>query len=258
MLRGVDHLVILVSELESAIASYREQGFTVVPGGHHPTKTHNALIGFADGSYLELLAFYEPNPQSKWWPRLAQGGGLIAVCMQTDDLRGEIAAFRRAGIGMTDPMPLSRTRPDGYHLKWVLSLHEGDQRDVVPFLIEDETPRDERVPKEREHSNQVTGIGTVTFAVQDVQEARRWYSQALGRDGRGIDVEDLGAGGVRFTVGGHDLDFVAPKRPMGKLHEWLQARGPSPFSVVLKTKSGSLVHPVITPTKPPENLRSAR
>lgn len=249
MLHGIDHLVILVAELEAAIESYREQGFTVVPGGRHPTRTHNALIGLADGSYLELLAFYEPNPQSKWWPKLAQGGGLIAACMQTDDLRGEIAAFREAGVAMGDPMPLSRVRPDGYHLKWVLSVHNGQHPDVVPFLIEDETPRDERVPKERQHRNSATGIGTVTFAVDDLPSVRRWYGAVLRNDGEQIEREDLNASGVRFVVGPHRLDFVTPKGSLGPVQDWLRARGPSPFSLTLKTASGKIIEPAMAATR---------
>lgn len=248
MLAGIDHLVILVSDLEVAITSYREQGFTVVPGGRHPNGTHNALIGLADGSYLELLAFHEPRPESKWWSKLAQGGGLIAVCMQTDNLRGEIAAFRKAGVGMSDPMPLSRVRPDGYHLKWVLSVHDGADPDVVPFLIEDETPRGERVPKDRHHRNQASGIGTVTFAVDDLAAIRRWYGGVLGHEGQGIERQELDASGVRFSIGAHALDFVTPKRASGLLQAWLKARGPAPFSVTLTKEPDGTLQPVIAAT----------
>ena len=52
-LQAIDHLVIMVRDLGAAIRDYSELGFTVVPGGSHPTGTHNALIAFADGSYLE-------------------------------------------------------------------------------------------------------------------------------------------------------------------------------------------------------------
>ncbi|MFW6075058.1 MAG: VOC family protein, partial [Chloroflexota bacterium] len=36
MIQGIDHLVILVDELERAIQDYTSLGFTVVPGGKHP------------------------------------------------------------------------------------------------------------------------------------------------------------------------------------------------------------------------------
>lgn len=52
MFTGIDHVVIAVADLEGAIASYAQAGFTVVRGGRHNIGTHNALIAFADGSYL--------------------------------------------------------------------------------------------------------------------------------------------------------------------------------------------------------------
>lgn len=53
----IDHVVIAVSDLARAVADYRALGFTVLEGGVHASDaTHNALIGFADGTYLELLA----------------------------------------------------------------------------------------------------------------------------------------------------------------------------------------------------------
>lgn len=238
MLTGIDHVVILVADLQSAIRSYQEQGYTVVRGGRHPTGTHNALIGLADGSYLELLAFYEPRPTSKWWPKLCQGGGFITACMRTDDLRGEITRFRSAGIHMSDPLPLSRVRPDGYHIKWVLSLPQCEHPDVVPFLIEDETPREERVPQEHTHSNAVTGIGTAAFAVRNPTSLRSAYAMVLGTDGEEIHNDTLNAIGVRFVVGLQRIEFLAPKSGDGPIEEWLRARGPAPISLTLTSASG--------------------
>ncbi len=47
MFQSIDHFVVVVSDLESAIASYTLAGFTVVRGGKHNIGTHNALIAFA-------------------------------------------------------------------------------------------------------------------------------------------------------------------------------------------------------------------
>ena len=63
MLTGIDHIVIIISDLATAVKSYEEPGFTVALGGRHPVGTHNALIPLADGSYIELIAFYRANPE---------------------------------------------------------------------------------------------------------------------------------------------------------------------------------------------------
>jgi len=243
MLKGIDHLVVVVPELEAAVASYRGLDFTVVPGGRHPIGTHNALIAFADGSYLELIAFFEPNAQHRWYQRLQLGGGLIDFCLQTDDLAGDAAAFRAAGVALADPRPLSRVRPDGYKLSWVLSIPDA-HAGVAPFLIEDETPRDERVPRATTHANGVKGIQLVTVAVSDVAAVRGWYERVPGAKVMAVDRPDLKAAGVRVTIGPHALDFVAPRGPESALSGWLAARGPSPYSASLAASSPKGLLPV--------------
>jgi catechol 2,3-dioxygenase-like lactoylglutathione lyase family enzyme len=239
MLTGIDHIVIVVRDLAAATKHYEQLGFTGVPGGRHPVGTHNALVAFPDGSYLELIAFYEPNAQHKWWQPLQRGGGLVDFCMQTDDLRGDTAAFRRAGVEIDDPSPLSRMRPDGYHLKWVLAIPRGLHRGVAPFLIEDETPRGERIPRQTRHDNGVTGIATVTVAVSDLPTVRGWYAAVLGQAGRAVARDDLEAAGAGFTIGPHTLEFVTPRTPTSPLRGWLGARGPAPYAATLTTVSAT-------------------
>jgi catechol 2,3-dioxygenase-like lactoylglutathione lyase family enzyme len=241
MLQGIDHIVIAVLDLDAAKTSYAALGFTVVEGGRHPVGTHNALIAFADGSYIELIAFYEANPSHRWWGPLQKGGGLVDFCMQTNDLPGDTAAFRRAGVAIDDPAPLSRVRPDGYQLNWVLSIPRTGHRGVAPFLIQDETPREERIPRQQTHANGVTGIGTVTVAVEDVASVRRWYAEVLGRPGREIERLELDGVGVRFEIAPHVLEFVAPKGTgAASLTAWLRRRGPSPYAATLRTTGREL------------------
>ncbi|MBI4609661.1 MAG: VOC family protein [Candidatus Rokubacteria bacterium] len=238
MLLGIDHIVVVVPDLEAAVRSYASLGFTVVPGGRHPIGTHNALIAFADGSYLELIAFYEANAEHRWWAPLQKGGGLVDFCMRTDDLRGDTAAFRQAGANIEDPKPLTRVRPDGYKLSWVLSIPHGPHRGVAPFLIEDETPREERVPRESVHPNRVTGIGTVTVAVDNVATVRGWYAAILRADGREVERAEVDAAGERFVIGPHVFDFVAPRGPGSPVARWISTRGSSPYAATLTTTSG--------------------
>src|SRR3972149_6547866 len=96
MLTAIDHLIIAVPDLEAAVKSYQGLGFAVMPGGRHTgIGTYNALIAFQDTAYLELIAFYEPRPDHRWWAPLQQGGGLVDFCLQTDDLAGDAAALPR-------------------------------------------------------------------------------------------------------------------------------------------------------------------
>ena len=80
MFQGIDHLVIAVNDLDQAANDYRQLGFTVVPGGKHPVGSHNALVAFEDGSYLEIIAFYREALDHRWWDAITKGrtaGGLL-------------------------------------------------------------------------------------------------------------------------------------------------------------------------------------
>jgi catechol 2,3-dioxygenase-like lactoylglutathione lyase family enzyme len=233
-LQAVDHVVIMVADLDAAIRDYAELGFTVIPGGSHPTGTHNALIAFADGAYVELIAFERNSPQHRWWEAAQKGGGLIDFYMQTDDLTGDREAFRKAGVEM-QIAPGERVRPDGYQVRWTLAQPVPPRAFVAPFLIEDTTPREERVPREHRHRNGVTGIAAITMAVEDLTEPRRWWSAVLRQDGEPLRREDLFARGVGFMAGPHALEFLAPEQASSPLSAWLKTRGASPWSVTLKT-----------------------
>ncbi len=237
MLTGIDHIVIVLRDLDAAVKSYEQLGFTVVPGGRHPVGTHNALISLADGAYIELIAFYEGNPDHRWWAPLQRGGGLVDFCMQTDDLKDDTTGLRSAGVKIDDPRPLTRTRPDGYQLKWVLSIPREGHRGVAPFLIQDETPREERIPREMTHKNGATGIGTVIVAVDNLPAVRHWYRSVLGYDGHPVEWDDLKGSGIRFKIGPHFLDFITPTRQHSPVAAWLKARGPSPYAATLRTAS---------------------
>jgi catechol 2,3-dioxygenase-like lactoylglutathione lyase family enzyme len=233
MLKGIDHIVIVVNDLEQAAKDYEQLGFTVVPGGKHPVGSHNVLISLADGSYIEIIAFYRDAPDHRWWQPLKKGERLVDFCMQTDDLRGDTAKLRAAGVAINDPVPWSRTRPDGYELKWLLSLAQGSHRGVAPFLIQDVTPREERIPQVFDHKNGAVGIDAVTVAVAELPELQRWYDNALDEAGAVVVDQALQARGMRYRIGPHKLDFLAPLGPESPLAEWLQKFGPSPYSATL-------------------------
>ncbi len=238
MLKGIDHIVVVVPDLESAISGYEGLGFTVVRGGKHPIGSHNALVALADGAYLELIAFRDRGIAHPWNQALAKGGGIVDYCMQTDDLPGDVAALRRAGVAMSDSMPLTRERPDGYKLSWVLALPPAEYAGVIPFLIRDETPREERIPRERAQSNGVTGISRLTIAVGDADAAGKIFAAAFGTTGVKLAREDLSARGVRLAIGAHQIEFLAPASP-GPIADWLRIRGPSPYAAILSATGGN-------------------
>jgi catechol 2,3-dioxygenase-like lactoylglutathione lyase family enzyme len=239
VLLGIDHLVVVVKDLEQAARDYEQLGFTVVPGGKHPVGSHNVLISFSDGSYIEIIAFYREAQDHRWWEPLQKGERLVDFCMQTNDLQADTRKLRDAGVAINDPVPWSRTRPDGYELKWLLSLAQGGHRGVAPFLIQDITAREERIPQTFNHKNNVIGIDTLTVAVGALSEVRRWYDAVLGFAGSAITDSTLGAEGLRYEIGPHTLDLLTPSKPNSPLINWLRTFGPSPYAARLRSSAPS-------------------
>lgn len=246
---ALDHVVIAVSDLEAAMADYRALGFTVVAGGSHPGRTsHNALVVFADGSYLELIAWTSYNAAERWCVEHARhGDGLMDFALVPDDTAAAIAAARARGLELAGPIDGGRKRPDGAQLKW----QTGRQVTFdLPFLCGDVTPRALRVPEGevRVHPNGVTGIASVTVAVRDLDESLGRYRALLGGGSADEAACTVAAAGLRTAlvrVGGTDIVLAspegeAPDAAIGRcVRERLATRGEGPAAMTLRLSPGA-------------------
>ncbi len=240
MIRGIDHIVIAGRDLDALAATFAALGFNVVGGGRHPIGSYNRLIGLQDGAYIELLSFYEHSPKHYWWDAVHEkGGGLIDFCAQTDDVRADYAVFAAEGVDMSPLVGLSRVRFDGYHLSWLNNEVYGDYQGLIPFIIEDETPREERVPKENRHDNLVTGIDRITLVARDLGKTRRIMDAALRREAETAHDAALKAHGIVYQVGPHRLEYLTPLGDSGPLNEHLAANAPVPWRIVFKTNGAA-------------------
>jgi hypothetical protein len=238
VISGIDHLVILVEALEAAAAEYEELGFRVTPGGEHADGlTRNALIPFADGTYLELVSFVDPADTRDnvwgWRPFLEKGGGLIDYCAASDDLAADARRLVAAGFEVSGPDDGGRRLPDGTEIGWRIARARQEGW-VMPFLIEDLTPRSQRVPggKATQHPNGVRGIIRLLLAAEDVDNARASLAALAAFEKPEGGREDT----LRF--GRHELTLVAPG---GKAERRFETLGPGPLAVELAaTRDGVL------------------
>ena len=63
---NLDHIVVVVPDLVRAIEQYRTLGFTVSFGGDNGP-THNALIPFDNGTYIELISMRSTFRMAIFW-----------------------------------------------------------------------------------------------------------------------------------------------------------------------------------------------
>jgi len=233
MILGIDHVVIVVHDLARASADYASLGFTVVPGGEHADgKTHNALVAFADGSYLELIAFRREAPDHFFY-RPHGREGMITYALLPGDIEQDIAAARARGLDLDGPVPGGRLRPDGQRLEWQLGRpHTPD----LPFLCGDVTPRELRVPggETAAHPNGVTGISAITVAVNDLEKSVERYSALLGN---GPALRQTQADPVAHVAAFHLADatiaLIQPGDGPGPMRDYLEERGEGPYTLAL-------------------------
>lgn len=239
MFTGIDHLVILVPELNRAMEKYRQLGFQVLPGGEHPYGTHNALVTLQDGSYLELIAFREPEkPHDHRWYRFLDRPGLVDFAIGAESIDSELERVRVAGIAYEGPKPGARKRPDGEQLEWRTAPPPDDRTGELPFLIDDITDRSLRVPggSEAEHGNGVTGIRSLVVAVRDLDEGIEEYSALLGTEPERGSDEELSASTASYRCGKHRIILAYPTSPSSPLVRRIQQKGDGPFQVVLSAE----------------------
>jgi catechol 2,3-dioxygenase-like lactoylglutathione lyase family enzyme len=124
--RGLDHVVHVVRDLDSAAAVYERLGFQVGARNVHPWGTHNRLVQFA-GFFLEILTVGEPEkivPPAKGVFSFgafnrdflaAAGEGLACMVVEGHDPAAEKAELDARGFGGFDLLNFSRKgkRADG-------------------------------------------------------------------------------------------------------------------------------------------------
>ena len=195
MLRRLDHVVFVFRDLQSAIDDYRRRGFTVTPGGEHADRiTHNALIPFADGTYVELVGFRDLSRSAthRWWNVAANGGGLADFALLSDDIAADAAAL--AELVKTPPKESGRITPDGVELKWRTAV----LKPPLPFIIEDLTPREFRVPSgaAADHANGAIGIASIVIGAIDIADAEWRYAALRERGAPHVEVRKAEKDGI--------------------------------------------------------------
>src|SRR5436190_21753200 len=107
-IRGIDHVVILVRDLDRARETWTRLGFMLTPRGYHTLGSHNHCIVF-ERDYLELLAVPRPHPALQYFvDYLAEGEGLAALALATEDAGAARAELAATGLATDPPLELSR------------------------------------------------------------------------------------------------------------------------------------------------------
>ncbi len=142
MLRGIDHLVIAVPDLDAAATELTESlGLAFTAGGRHPDAGTANRIAFLGEPYLELIAVED---QDLAWQRpigaaalraLERGGGLATYALMDDAVEVTAAELRANDSAIGPATHGSRERPDGERVEWWTATFQRLGPDAPPFLV---------------------------------------------------------------------------------------------------------------------------
>lgn len=194
--RGLDHLVLMVRDLDAAETRFRELGFDMSARNHHPFGTSNNLAIF-DGNFLEVLGVTDgtkiPAHTADSYSFAARcrdflaatGEGVGMIVLDSADGRADHKGFAAAGFQTYEPVDFSRgaTQPDG-HIETVTFTICFLLHDAIPnlphFVCQQHSPEFFWHPEYQRHANTARRIDAVTIWSDDPEGLAAFYGRLFG------------------------------------------------------------------------------
>jgi len=234
----IDHASICGSNLDTLRQAFTDVVLTPDIGGPHGNGiTQMALIGFDDGTYLELIAPIKPGAAagSEWAKFMSEDAVTCAWAVGTNVLLQEVDRLKKLGIPVKAPERGSRKRPDGMSIEWMTAdVGSGTPGSTLPFIIEDQTPRAWRVQTSPSvQGGLVYGVENVVLGVNNLEASIALFRKAYGwADPLTETQKDFGR--VAYFPG--EPVILASPSGGGWLSDRLAKFGESPVAYLLGTR----------------------
>jgi catechol 2,3-dioxygenase-like lactoylglutathione lyase family enzyme len=190
--RGIDHLVLCVSDLDRAIALYRNLGFATTPRAQHPWGTDNSLIQL-QSCFLELLTVSRPEliePASERFfsfgafsrQFLERREGMSMLVFESSDASADREEFAARGFHPWDLFHFERQAklPDGLSVRVAFSLaFATDPRmpEVAFFCCQQHAPQYFWKPEYQSHANGAETIEKVVMVAAEPVKFADFFSR---------------------------------------------------------------------------------
>ena len=179
--KGIDHVVIAVRDLDSTQETFRRMGFTLTPRGHHTLGSENHCVMFGQ-NYFELLMVPQRLPGREYYYDFARiGDGLAAVALKTENARGAFGELTAAALAPSEPVDFSRPvqLPEGMKTasfritQLGLEHTPGGQVFLCQHFTRDVVWR----PEYQVHANSATGLAAIAILSADVAATAAAYER---------------------------------------------------------------------------------
>lgn len=206
---NLEHVVIAVRDLAVATTSYERLGFAVTPGGSHPSggTTGNGVF-FANGTYLELLTFYDREKAADLAKFLEEREGPRSIAVEVSSAVAIGDSLHAAGIEGAEPTKGKWESSSPVTKEWLTI----DPKPALPgniFFID-------YLRTSQAHPNTATGIRSVWVLVKTLQEAGHTFEELGFSVGKQIDAPRFGTVAQEVTLGKASLMLMmAKEKPAG-------------------------------------------
>lgn len=225
--RGIDHAVIAVRDLDAAMRSYTEVlGFAVVGGGTLPGGLRNSSVPFG-ASYLELMSV-DPSPAAPddvLVRFLKDREGVHAFALNVSSAQKTADLLRARNFEVTGPEGSSFMPEGSKEVKtdaWQTVVIT--KPDVGPVFFIQYAPRMAK-RKRPEHPNAAINLHSVWMAVKDLAAAVKVYEAVGLRSGRKLQMPELAAHGQEMEAGQGVVLFLQADSSTGPLASFVAQHG---------------------------------
>jgi catechol 2,3-dioxygenase-like lactoylglutathione lyase family enzyme len=211
-IKGIDHVMIVVPDLDEAAKAYARLGFDVQPRGiHKGLGTANHLM-ILNEDYIELLGVLEPMPNNLRYKEIGeQGGALANVALGTDGADLAHAAWTKAGLNPEPIIAFDRGvdiagKQERAAFRIVRLPHEA-RPGVGLFVCNHLTPQFVYRPEWQRHANTATGISHITIVAAEPTRHRVAAEKVFG-----ADAITSGDGEMVVATGKAPFRYLTPER----------------------------------------------
>jgi hypothetical protein len=237
---GVDHVGVVVRNLDVAKSDFERLGFTVSSGGSFPGGLSNKIINFENGTYLELLAVQNLQPVKDEVAELAgfarKHEGAMFLGLEVSSAEETLGYLRARNFDVKDPQPGSITQ-EGHTDKPKVPLWYTVEMNDKPapekkaislpiFFIQYSAsrPTNSRAKQREIHANTASAIRSVWMVVSNLSAQIQTLHDA-GFQPSTAKVKFLGAQGRAFKAGAGQIVLLDAKDKSPAVQEYVAKFG---------------------------------
>jgi catechol 2,3-dioxygenase-like lactoylglutathione lyase family enzyme len=246
---GLDHVIILVRDLDDADARMARLGFRPTPRGYHSAHmgTANATVMLRNGTYFETLTVTHDTPANEATRAvLAEREGPFGLALKTDDARGAAAEFEAAGIAVGGALDFVRPveLPGGTQEArfTVARTRTGATPGAMLFVCQHHTPDVVWREDYLNQPNDALGVAEVIGIADDLGSIEQAYGVIFGDRVRRTDDR------VAISAGDALVTFLSPDafaRRFGALGEAVSSPRPRLAGLRIQVRTFDAVERVL-------------